>query len=72
MREIPLKTKDYYPCPVCFTKGRVNSGIVYEDDYGVMMRVTDKDEHHDNPLWYKCICGAILETRELPKEAEQQ
>ena len=55
--------KEYYPCPVCFLKGRVRTGLVKEDQYGQMYLITEKDVT-DNRLWYKCKCGAILETRE--------
>lgn len=60
--------KNHYPCPVCFIKGRVNSGVIKEGDFGIMVHVTEKDVTVHR-LWYKCKCGALLETRE---EAEQK
>ena len=55
--------KNHYPCPVCFTKGRVKSGVIKKDDYGIMVQVTEKDVTVHS-LRYRCACGAILETRE--------
>ena len=49
--------KEHYPCPVCFTSGRVRTGIIERGKEGHMWLVTEKVRKIYS---YKCVCGSLL------------
>jgi hypothetical protein len=58
--------KEYYPCPLCFLKGRVKAGRITTGKEGYLWKY---DEIQNRTIIvYRCSCGAELRLKKEAKE----